>query len=50
MPESAAKLLDLLGQAEDQRAFTAIDARLAPGTALPAPTGVFPRYQPASDA
>jgi len=48
MPESAAKMLDLLGQAEDQRAFTAIDKRLAPGTALPPPTGVFPRYQPAS--
>jgi methionyl-tRNA synthetase len=45
MPESAAKLLDLLGQAEDQRAFTAIGARLAPGTLLPPPTGVFPRYQ-----
>jgi methionyl-tRNA synthetase len=49
MPESAAKMLDLLGQTEDQRAFTAIDARLAPGTVLPAPTGVFPRYQPASE-
>src|SRR6201997_1359790 len=46
MPESAAKLLDLLGQAEDQRKFTAIGARLLPGTALPPPTGVFPRYQP----
>ena len=46
MPESAAKLLDLLGQAEDQRSFTALDDRLVPGTALPAPTGVFPRYQP----
>jgi methionyl-tRNA synthetase len=46
MPESAAKMLDLLGQTEDQRAFTAVDARLAPGTVLPAPTGVFPRYQP----
>jgi methionyl-tRNA synthetase len=45
MPESAGKLLDLLGQAEDQRTFTAIGARLSPGTALPAPTGVFPRYQ-----
>jgi methionyl-tRNA synthetase len=49
MPESAAKMLDLLGQTEDQRAFAAIDARLAPGTVLPAPTGVFPRYQPASE-
>jgi methionyl-tRNA synthetase len=45
MPESAGKLLDLLGQAEDQRTFTAIGARLSPGTALPPPTGVFPRYQ-----
>jgi methionyl-tRNA synthetase len=49
MPESAAKLLDLLGQAEDQRAFTAIGARLAPGTVLPPPTGVFPRYQVATE-
>jgi len=46
MPESAGKLLDLLGQGADQRAFTAIVARLVPGTALPPPTGVFPRYQP----
>jgi methionyl-tRNA synthetase len=45
MPESAGKLLDLLGQAPDQRAFTAVGARLVPGTALPPPTGVFPRYQ-----
>ncbi|WP_421844464.1 methionine--tRNA ligase [Mycobacterium sp.] len=50
MPESAAKLLDLLGQTEDQRHFTALRLRLAPGTALPAPTGVFPRYQPQADA
>ena len=50
MPESANKLLDLLGQAEDRRAFTAIAARLAPGTVLLAPTGVFPRYQPTPDA
>ena len=45
MPESASKLLDLLGQPQDQRSFAAIGARLAPGTVLPAPTGVFPRYQ-----
>lgn len=45
MPESAGKLLDLLGQAQDQRTFAAVGTRLAPGTALPAPTGVFPRYQ-----
>ncbi|MCV7399673.1 methionine--tRNA ligase [Mycobacterium fragae] len=45
MPESAARLLDLLGQPNDQRTFAALGTRLVPGTALPAPTGVFPRYQ-----
>ena len=45
MPESTGTLLDLLGQPEDQRTFAAIGTRLAPGTALPAPVGVFPRYQ-----
>jgi methionyl-tRNA synthetase len=49
MPDSAAKLLDLLGQTNEQRTFAAIGARLVPGTALPTPTGVFPRYQPASE-
>ncbi|MEW5808075.1 MAG: methionine--tRNA ligase [Actinomycetota bacterium] len=46
MPESTARLLDLLGQPEDRRAFTAVGTRLDPGLALPAPSGVFPRYQP----
>lgn len=45
MPTSAAKLLDLLGQPESQRDFSAVGTRIAPGTTLPAPTGVFPRYQ-----
>jgi methionyl-tRNA synthetase len=45
MPESAGKLLDLLGQSRERRSFAAVGTRLAPGTALPAPTGVFPRYQ-----
>jgi methionyl-tRNA synthetase len=45
MPESSGKLLDLLGQPEDQRTFAAIGSRLKPGTTLPAPVGVFPRYQ-----
>ncbi len=45
MPESSGKLLDLLGQAPEQRSFAAIATRLEPGTSLPAPTGVFPRYQ-----
>ena len=45
LPESAGKLLDLLGQPDDRRTFAAIGTRLAPGTELPPPTGVFPRYQ-----
>ena len=46
MPGSAAKLLDLLAQPADQRSFAALgpSGRLAPGTLLPAPQGVFPRY------
>jgi methionyl-tRNA synthetase len=47
MPESTSKLLDLLGQGSDARTFAAIGKRLEPGTTLPAPVGVFPRYQPA---
>jgi methionyl-tRNA synthetase len=49
MPESAGKLLDLLGQPDDRRTFAAIATRLTPGSVLPPPTGVFPRYQPASE-
>jgi methionyl-tRNA synthetase len=45
MPDSMGKLLDLLGQPEDQRTFATIGTRLVPGTALPAPVGVFPRFQ-----
>jgi methionyl-tRNA synthetase len=46
MPASAARLLDQLGQPAERRAFGSLGAagRLVPGTALPAPTGVFPRY------
>nr|WP_249136675.1 methionine--tRNA ligase [Bradyrhizobium tropiciagri] len=44
MPESCAKMLDSLGIPADARGFTAIAERIKPGTALPAPVGVFPRY------
>jgi methionyl-tRNA synthetase len=55
MPASAAKLLDLLAQGTgtaatreeaSQRLFTALGpgGRLRPGTQLPEPQGVFPRY------
>ncbi|MCB0923005.1 MAG: methionine--tRNA ligase [Mycobacterium sp.] len=44
MPDSAATLLDLLGQPDDRRDFAAIGVRISPGTVLPTPAGVFPRY------
>jgi methionyl-tRNA synthetase len=46
MPESSAKLLDSLGVPADARDFAALGgaSRIKPGTALPAPVGVFPRY------
>jgi methionyl-tRNA synthetase len=54
MPASSAKLLDILGVPADQRDFSALGGatRIKPGTVLPAPTGIFPRYiePPASPA
>jgi len=44
MPESAGKLLDQLAVPENRRNFAALDATPTPGTALPTPVGVFPRY------
>lgn len=46
MPAASAKLLDSLGIPEDVRDFAALGdaARIKPGTALPAPVPVFPRY------
>jgi methionyl-tRNA synthetase len=46
MPESAGKLLDSLGIPEQERTFAALGGanRIAAGTVLPAPVGVFPRY------
>src|SRR5690349_1657066 len=44
MPQSAAKLLDLLGIPADKRDFAALSTRIVPGSALPAPAPVFPRY------
>lgn len=45
LPTSAGRLLDLLAQPAGRRDFAAVPGRLTPGVALPAPTGVFPRYQ-----
>ena len=44
MPDAMAKMLDQLAVAADARDFAALDSRLAPGTALPAPQPVFPRF------
>ncbi|AUW42450.1 methionine--tRNA ligase [Rhizobium leguminosarum] len=46
MPESSGKLLDLVAAPEDKRDFAALGeaGRLVAGTALEAPTPVFPRY------
>jgi methionyl-tRNA synthetase len=46
MPESAAKLLDSLGIPSDARDFARLGGatRIAAGTKLPAPVGIFPRY------
>ncbi|MFG1226781.1 methionine--tRNA ligase [Xanthobacter wiegelii] len=46
MPESAAKLLDLVAIPAGERGFDRLDPafRLAAGLALPTPVGVFPRY------
>jgi methionyl-tRNA synthetase len=45
IPESADKLLDLLGQDDDRRNFDALTRPIISGTALPAPSGVFPRLE-----
>ena len=46
MPDSAAKLLTVLGQDDgDARQFSAIATPLVPGTPLPAPAPIFPKYE-----
>ncbi len=52
MPHAAKKLLELLGQDDEAHTFKALGAggRLKPGTVLPEPQGVFPRYvEPEAD-
>ena len=46
MPDSMAELLTQLGQPDGEaRRYAAIADRLVPGTELPKPSGVFPRYE-----
>jgi len=51
MPASAAKLLDILGVPADARDFAVLGGktRIAPGSALPPPAPVFPRYVEPAD-
>ena len=51
IPTSAGRLLDMLAVAGDARSFghVAADHALVPGTALPAPQAVFPRYVEQAD-
>jgi methionyl-tRNA synthetase len=44
MPDAMASLLDQLGQVAGRRNFADLAEALRPGTALPKPEGVFPRY------
>ncbi len=44
MPESCGRLLDLLAVPAERRRFVDLAQPLAPGTALPKPAGVFPRF------
>jgi methionyl-tRNA synthetase len=52
VPGSAAKLLDLLALPADARDFASLGevGRLVPGTQLPPPVAVFPRYVEAEAA
>ena len=42
MPETMSKLLDYLGL-DEARSLAVLDTALVEGTALPTPTGLFPR-------
>jgi methionyl-tRNA synthetase len=44
IPVGASRLLDLLAVPEEARDFAALGTRLTPGTVLPTPVGIFPRY------
>jgi methionyl-tRNA synthetase len=52
VPAAAERLLDMLAIPPAERQFANLGAagRLEPGTALPAPQGIFPRYVEAEKA
>lgn len=45
MPTAMGKMLDLLAVSQDARNFAELGQALVPGTELPAPAPVFPRYE-----
>jgi methionyl-tRNA synthetase len=50
MPDACAKLLDILGVAQDARDFAALGTRIKGGSQLPPPAPIFPRYiEPTED-
>ena len=44
VPNASARILDQLAVPPDQRAFADLATALIPGTTLPIPEGVFPRW------
>jgi methionyl-tRNA synthetase len=44
VPEASSRILDQLSVPEDQRTFAHLSISLVPGTPLPPPEGVFPRW------
>jgi methionyl-tRNA synthetase len=44
VPAASAKLLDQLAVPQDERDFASLSTALVPGTPLPKPEGVFPRF------
>ena len=49
MPDAMAAMLDQLAVAASARSFAELEDRLEPGTALPSPTPVFPRFVEAEE-
>jgi methionyl-tRNA synthetase len=45
MPDASEKIMDQLNVPERERTFANFDSALVPGTPLPTPVGVFPRYK-----
>ena len=50
MPAACAALLDQLAVPADQRDFASLDKALQPGTNLPSPQGIFPRWVEPTEA